>query len=234
MAEDGEQRVILNVGGIKYETYRSTLAKYPETLLGTMFSSRNEALLHTTNGNEYFFDRNGDAFRYIMTFYRDGKISCDKNLMVNESELATEIDYFQIPSYVNHTDYDLAYKKGAKILNEFIDLIENIVYENICLFETIVNIVFHKNGKQNINCTNFDFLQDLTKKEFRRFDGTEKNTFKIGYRILNVYKNQIMKNLNYVLPGEKSISLDNDRYIIEVKYAHFNQVAKLSRMITNE
>ncbi|KAF0484101.1 hypothetical protein F8M41_023083 [Gigaspora margarita] len=153
--------------------------------------------------------------------------------MVNESELVAEIDYFQIPSYVNHTDYDLAYKKCAKILNEFIDLIENIIYENICLFETIVNIVFHKNGKQNIICTNFDFLQDLTKKEFRRFDGTEKNTFKIGYRILNVYKNQIMKHLNYVLPGEKSISLDNDRYIIEVKYADFNKVAKLSRMITN-
>ncbi|KAF0484100.1 BTB/POZ protein [Gigaspora margarita] len=187
----------------------------------------------TQTETNIFFDRNGDAFRYIMTFYRDGKTSCDKNLMVNESELVAEIDYFQIPSYVNHTDYDLAYKKCAKILNEFIDLIENIIYENICLFETIVNIVFHKNGKQNIICTNFDFLQDLTKKEFRRFDGTEKNTFKIGYRILNVYKNQIMKHLNYVLPGEKSISLDNDRYIIEVKYADFNKVAKLSRMITN-
>ncbi|RIB06522.1 hypothetical protein C2G38_505279 [Gigaspora rosea] len=61
MAEDGEQKVILNVGGIKYETYRSMLTKYPETLLGTMFSSRNETLLHPTNGNEYFFDRNSDT-----------------------------------------------------------------------------------------------------------------------------------------------------------------------------
>ncbi|RIB10921.1 BTB/POZ protein [Gigaspora rosea] len=231
MAEDGEQRVILNVGGIKYETYRSTLAKYPETLLGTMFSSRNEALLHTTNGNEYFFDRNGDAFRYIMTFYRDGKISYESNFLVNESELAAEIDYFQIPSYVSHTDYNLAYKKCSKILNEFIDLIENIVCENIYFF---VKIVVHKNGQQSIICTNYDFLKDSTKKEFRRFDGTEKNTLTIGYSILNVYKNQIMAHLNYVLPGEKSISLDVDRYIIEIKSADFNKVAEFSRMVTNE
>ncbi|CAG8487155.1 2402_t:CDS:2 [Gigaspora margarita] len=69
MAEDGEQKVILN-----YETYRSTLTKYLETLLGMMFSSRNETLLHPTNGNEYLFDRNGEAFRYIMIFYENRKI----------------------------------------------------------------------------------------------------------------------------------------------------------------
>ena len=63
-----DDRVVLNVGGIKYETYRSTLLKYPKTLLGTMFNSRNQDLLKPENENEYFFDRNGYAFHYILEF----------------------------------------------------------------------------------------------------------------------------------------------------------------------
>ncbi|CAG8816718.1 16644_t:CDS:2, partial [Dentiscutata erythropus] len=52
------EQIVLNVGGIRYETYRSTLTSYPNTLLGTMFAERNKALLHPINGNEYFIDRN--------------------------------------------------------------------------------------------------------------------------------------------------------------------------------
>ncbi|RGB31360.1 hypothetical protein C1646_262429 [Rhizophagus diaphanus] len=52
-----DERIVLNIGGIKYETYRSTLTAYPDTLLGTMFQERNEELLKP-NENEYFFDRN--------------------------------------------------------------------------------------------------------------------------------------------------------------------------------
>ncbi|CAG8827480.1 14466_t:CDS:2, partial [Racocetra persica] len=139
MTENNEQRVILNVVGVKYETYRSTLTKYPETLLGVMFSSRNEELLHPTNENEYFFDRNGDAFRYIMSFYRTA------NITVNESELEEELDYFQIPSNINYIDYDLAQKKAAKFLNQFINLIESVIFENLCILERYIRIGFYKN-----------------------------------------------------------------------------------------
>ncbi|CAI2164388.1 12070_t:CDS:2 [Funneliformis geosporum] len=69
-----DERIILNVGGIKYETYRSTLTAYPKTLLGTMFHPRNRAMLHPTNGNEYFIDRNGYIFHYVMEYYRTGNI----------------------------------------------------------------------------------------------------------------------------------------------------------------
>lgn len=58
----------------QYETYRSTLTAHPETLLGTMFHPRNQAMLHPTNGNEYFIDRNGYAFHYVMEYYRTGAV----------------------------------------------------------------------------------------------------------------------------------------------------------------
>ncbi|CAG8460545.1 1249_t:CDS:2 [Paraglomus occultum] len=69
------ERIILNVGGVKYETYRSTLTAYPNTLLGTMFADRNLSLLYKTVDNEYFIDRNGHAFFYILEFYRTGRLS---------------------------------------------------------------------------------------------------------------------------------------------------------------
>ncbi|CAG8787869.1 23713_t:CDS:2, partial [Dentiscutata erythropus] len=37
-----DEKIILNIGGIKYETLRSTLTAQPETLLGTMFRDQNE------------------------------------------------------------------------------------------------------------------------------------------------------------------------------------------------
>ncbi|CAG8619943.1 11418_t:CDS:2 [Ambispora leptoticha] len=95
--------VILDVGGIKYKTFRSTLTAHPDTLLGTMFSDRNQQLLKPINGNEYFFDRNGRAFHYVMEYYRTGKLSLPSQLdnkttefWVTREEVEKELDYFLI------------------------------------------------------------------------------------------------------------------------------------------
>ncbi|RIA90695.1 BTB/POZ protein, partial [Glomus cerebriforme] len=108
-----EQTIILNVGGIKYETRRSTLTAYPDTFLGTMFANRNLSLLHPKNENEYFIDRDGNLFRYVMQYYRTGKIylpyfnSSDVSTqssssqshfpLVSLEEIEAELDYFQVP-----------------------------------------------------------------------------------------------------------------------------------------
>ncbi|CAG8524854.1 9255_t:CDS:2 [Acaulospora morrowiae] len=80
---------------------------HPDTLLGTMFQERNRHLLDLTDQNEYFFDRDGIIFRYIMQFYRTGEIfwpeetnfiiSPTQNLHITRRELELELDYFQIP-----------------------------------------------------------------------------------------------------------------------------------------
>ena len=38
--EQSRSRVRLNVGGTKFETSRSTLTRYPDSMLGVMFSGR--------------------------------------------------------------------------------------------------------------------------------------------------------------------------------------------------
>ena len=51
---DGENRITLNVGGIRFETYKATLKKIPATRLSRL----TEALANYDPVlNEYFFDR---------------------------------------------------------------------------------------------------------------------------------------------------------------------------------
>ncbi len=64
---DGENRITLNVGGIRFETYKTTLRKIPATRLSRL----TEALANYDPVlNEYFFDRHPGVFAQILNYYR--------------------------------------------------------------------------------------------------------------------------------------------------------------------
>lgn len=66
---DAENRVVLNVGGIRHETYKATLKKIPATRLSRL----TEALANYDPVlNEYFFDRHPGVFAQILNYYRTG------------------------------------------------------------------------------------------------------------------------------------------------------------------
>merc|ERR1712179_122784 len=66
-----ENRIILNVGGFRFETYRTTLKKIPATRLSRL----TEALANYDPVlNEYFFDRHPGVFAQILNYYRTGKL----------------------------------------------------------------------------------------------------------------------------------------------------------------
>ncbi|KAN0004117.1 hypothetical protein ACTFIZ_010275 [Dictyostelium cf. discoideum] len=89
-----EDPIILNVGGVKYEVMPSTLAQYPETLLGNIFHPNNRHLRKPDKKGEYFFDRNGPSFDVILNYYRTGKIVIPPN--VSEEIIREELKYFKI------------------------------------------------------------------------------------------------------------------------------------------
>ena len=64
-----DERVVLNVGGIRHETYQTTLKKIPATRLSRLTPSlaNFDPLL-----NEYFFDRHPGVFSMILNYYRTG------------------------------------------------------------------------------------------------------------------------------------------------------------------
>ncbi|VDN60738.1 unnamed protein product [Dracunculus medinensis] len=66
-----DDRIVLNVGGIRHETYQATLKKIPATRLSrlTPALANFDPLL-----NEYFFDRHPGVFAQILNYYRTGKL----------------------------------------------------------------------------------------------------------------------------------------------------------------
>ncbi|XP_055596768.1 potassium voltage-gated channel protein Shaw isoform X2 [Uranotaenia lowii] len=71
MNMDSDHRVVLNVGGIRHETYKATLKKIPATRLSRL----TEALANYDPVlNEYFFDRHPGVFAQVLNYYRTGKL----------------------------------------------------------------------------------------------------------------------------------------------------------------
>jgi potassium voltage-gated channel Shaw-related subfamily C protein len=71
--KDGKwnDRVILNVGGVRHETYKTTLKKIPATRLSRL----TKALVNYDPVlNEYFYDRHPDVFAQVLNYYRTGKL----------------------------------------------------------------------------------------------------------------------------------------------------------------
>ena len=62
-------RVILNVGGVRFETYVTTLQNIADTRLAWIIENIEEDSLRQ---REFFFDRHPGAFVHILNFYRTG------------------------------------------------------------------------------------------------------------------------------------------------------------------
>lgn len=84
-----EQRVTLNVGGHRYETYPSTL---------TMVSPYFQAMLSKSfdHTGESFIDRDGTLFRHILHYCRVGKDAWVWPKDASKAELLVEFDFFGI------------------------------------------------------------------------------------------------------------------------------------------
>lgn len=81
-----DEKFVINVSGRRFETWRNTVEKYPDTLLG----SSERDFFFDEQTKEYFFDRDPDIFRHILNYYRTGKLHYPKHecLMAYDEELA--------------------------------------------------------------------------------------------------------------------------------------------------
>ncbi|VDN01842.1 unnamed protein product [Thelazia callipaeda] len=90
---DSEYRVILNVGGIRHETYKHTLKKIPATRLSRLTTNlaNYDPVL-----NEYFFDRHPGVFALILNYYRTGKLHYPLDVCgpLFEEELKNKLQYW--------------------------------------------------------------------------------------------------------------------------------------------
>ena len=105
----------LNVGGQIYTTSLATLTKYSESMLGAMFSGR-FAAQKDSNGN-YFIDRDGALFRYVLDFLRNGELQVPENSHEFGS-LLKEAEFFQIPALTDAVKQQMQSRDGHKSTDE--------------------------------------------------------------------------------------------------------------------
>ncbi|CAO4373549.1 hypothetical protein L5515_010980 [Caenorhabditis briggsae] len=81
-----DEKLAINISGRRFETWKNTLEKFPETLLG----SNEKEFFYDEDTGEYFFDRDPDIFRHILTFYRTGKLHYPRHecLVAYDEELS--------------------------------------------------------------------------------------------------------------------------------------------------
>jgi hypothetical protein len=95
----------LDIGGHSFTTTLTTLRRFPETMIGAMFSGRHE--LKKNEAGSYFIDRDGTHFRHILNFLR----SPEKFLLYFQlssenyffKELEFEAEFYGLADMMFHT-----------------------------------------------------------------------------------------------------------------------------------
>ncbi|KAI5095578.1 potassium voltage-gated channel subfamily A member 10-like [Silurus meridionalis] len=92
--DDGDQKVIINIAGLRFETRLKTLDQFPDTLLGDPLKRMD---YFDPMRNEYFFDRNRPSFDGILYYYQSGgKIRRPVNVPLDV--FADEINFYELGS----------------------------------------------------------------------------------------------------------------------------------------
>lgn len=74
------KRIVINVGGTRFETYRSTLRLLPESRLAQLSPTNSD---FDSTRVEYFFDRDPSSFAAILNYYRTGKLHVPNDVCGN-------------------------------------------------------------------------------------------------------------------------------------------------------
>ncbi|XP_071227055.1 potassium voltage-gated channel subfamily A member 10 isoform X1 [Salvelinus alpinus] len=91
---DGDQKVIINIAGLRFETQLKTLDQFPETLLANPTKRMD---YFDPMRNLYFFDRNRPSFDGILYYYQSGgKIRRPANVPLDV--FADEIVFYELGS----------------------------------------------------------------------------------------------------------------------------------------
>ncbi|KAM4687198.1 voltage-gated potassium channel KCNC1-like [Rhinophrynus dorsalis] len=111
------ERIVINVGGTRHQTYRSTLRTLPGTRLAWLAEpDAHSHFDYDPRAGEFFFDRHPGVFAHILNYYRTGKLHCPADVCgpLYEEELAfwgideTDVEPCCWMTYRQHRDAEEA------------------------------------------------------------------------------------------------------------------------------
>ena len=81
----------INVSGKRFKIWAETLDAFPDTLLG---NAEGREHFYDPKNDEYFFDRDPEIFRHILTYYRSGKLHYPRTECIGAVD--DELAYFGV------------------------------------------------------------------------------------------------------------------------------------------
>ena len=90
------ERIVINVSGMYFETWSWTLGRFPNTLLGNpMKRKKYFDYIH----NEYFFERHRQSFEAILYYYQSNGRFLNRPHSVSSEVFFDEIVFFELGVY---------------------------------------------------------------------------------------------------------------------------------------
>mmetsp|Transcript_20028 Transcript_20028/g.41854 ORF Transcript_20028/g.41854 Transcript_20028/m.41854 type:complete len:220 (-) Transcript_20028:1029-1688(-) len=91
MSDSRPKTVTFDVGGTVYKVSRSLLEQHPDTMLARMVSETWENAMEPDK--TLFLERDGDRFRYVLDYMRDGKVFLPAP-KISKDALLLDLDYY--------------------------------------------------------------------------------------------------------------------------------------------
>ncbi|CAG8495490.1 3077_t:CDS:2 [Funneliformis caledonium] len=213
------EKIVLNIGGMPFMTYRKTLASCPNTLLGKMFyqdttttTSTSSTMTQKTKTKkldkpsiEYFFDRDWTCFKYILQYYRYKKIFWPiKNNPFEPSheQIIRELNFFKIPytlpivnenqEIIERRDVDIV-DEATKNLNLFIQMLHQVIFESRSNFKNQIELTFLQ-SQDNTNTITLDSTISKKYTVLPRIQRIQSLAYKFkenGFDILELFGDEI-------------------------------------------
>ena len=83
-----ENRVLVNIWGIRFETSRPTLQRFPKSILGMMV--KEDSPFKPGSSNMYFLDRDPSHFKLVLNYMRN-KVCFTKYILPKDRRYLEEI-----------------------------------------------------------------------------------------------------------------------------------------------
>lgn len=95
-----DKRIKLNIGGVLFESWASTLERIPGTRLALLAHLHEGDESWDKKHGEFFFDRHAGAFMSILHYYRTEELHVDQNICGN---IIRGVSHFVFPILVPQT-----------------------------------------------------------------------------------------------------------------------------------
>ncbi|KAJ7357788.1 potassium channel [Desmophyllum pertusum] len=119
-----DNRITINVSGMRFETYESTLARLPDSLLG---SPLKRAPYYDPINNEFYFDRNRNVFDSILFYYQSGGLTggvLEKPDGIAEGTFLTEVKFYELGrDSERRLSFDAAEEGKSELSHSYDDIV---------------------------------------------------------------------------------------------------------------